>query len=60
MAENNFWEEGDVTLMKAWVNDLVKLGYKFPAVRRGSQHSAQHGARSMLTATPQHTTPRHW
>jgi hypothetical protein len=56
MAHEKLWEEGDVVLMKAWVSDLTKLGYKFPPVRR----SADHHVPAMLPADPEHPTPKHW
>jgi len=30
MAKDNFWKRGDVELMKAWVEDLISVGYQFP------------------------------
>jgi hypothetical protein len=56
MAEGGFWDEGDALLMKAWVKDLMKLGYRFPAVRKASQHHAP----AVLPVDPKHPTPRHW
>jgi len=28
--DNKFWKRGDVELMKAWVEDLISVGYQFP------------------------------
>jgi site-specific DNA-cytosine methylase len=56
MAENNFWEEGDVGFMKAWVSDLKKLGYTFPAVHRSHDYHVP----TLAPVDPEHPTPQHW
>jgi hypothetical protein len=56
MAASNFWEEGDVVLMKAWVNDLKKLGYTFPAVRKSSEGHLP----ELLPVNADQPTPKHW
>lgn len=54
MADNQFWEEGDVALMKAWVQDLQAVGYKFPKPRREPKPA------SMVPVEVAHPTPKHW
>ena len=54
MATAEFWEQGDVGLMKAWVSDLRTVGYKFPEVRARPQPPA------LLPVNPDLPTPQHW
>ena len=54
MADNEFWEAGDVALMKAWVKDLQAIGYNFPTPRRQRQPV------SMAPLDVAHPTPKHW
>ena len=54
MFEANFWGEGDVGLMRAWVADLQAVGYKFPSVRSQVQPLA------VVPVNPQMPTPEHW
>ena len=54
MANNNFWEEGDVSLMKAWVADLQSIGYIFPVPRRAPNPV------DIVPASLNHPTPKHW
>ena len=35
MAEEGFWEAGDAWMTKAWLEDLIAIGYQQPALRRG-------------------------
>ena len=32
MYEHCYWEEDDVSLVTAWLNDLHTVGYKFPKI----------------------------
>ncbi len=54
MADNQFWEEGDVALMKAWVQDLQTVGYRFPKPRREAKPA------SMVPVEVARPTPKHW
>ncbi len=54
MFEADFWGEGDVGLMSAWVADLQAVGYKFPSVRTQVQPLI------VLPANLQMPTPEHW
>lgn len=54
MAAANFWEEGDVGLMKSWVADLESIGYRFPTVRSSLTPSA------LLPVNWDRPTPEHW
>ena len=54
MADNKFWEAGDVALMRAWVKDLEAIGYSFPTPRRERQPA------SLAPLDAARPTPKHW
>ncbi|CAL5222166.1 g4491 [Coccomyxa viridis] len=54
MADNKFWEVGDVALMQAWVKDLEAIGYSFPTPRRHRQPA------SIAPLDVARPTPKHW
>lgn len=54
MFEAEFWGEGDVGLMTAWVSDLQAVGYTFPSVRTAVEPP------TLQPVDSQMPTPEHW
>ena len=55
MAQSGYWGFKEVSLMEAWVLDLVASGYTPPVllpVRRGHLHGAQQYAPPALPSSP--------
>lgn len=37
LAENGFWGINDALLTKAWLTDLVSIGYEMPSIKKASK-----------------------
>lgn len=54
MADNKFWENGDVALTKAWIKDLQSIDYSFPEPRTVRQPA------NIAPVDVARPTPKHW